>query len=157
MKAKYKNRLLKLADLLEADAKNKKGITFNLNVVAEKRVDYEWSSKGYHTHHFKLHDTPTLSCGTAACAVGLAMLSGAFKRQGFTYYYDPDYGLLPQYGLYCGFGSADAEFFGLSEIEHIFLFMPGSYNNNNDGLGAKAEREVAKRIRQFVADKVSPP
>src|SRR5258706_528932 len=62
-----KRRLLKLADLLEADAKNKNGIKFDMadwGLVADP-------------------ENP-LSCGTDACAMGLAALSGAFRRAGLT-------------------------------------------------------------------------
>ena len=62
-----KRRLLKLADLLEADAENKTGVQFDL--------------KGWgHSHD---DDTPVaVSCGTTACAMGLAVLSGAFADAG---------------------------------------------------------------------------
>src|SRR5580704_5650057 len=63
-----KRRLLKLADLLEADAKNKKGIQFDY---------HHWGSVG--------NREEPLSCGTSACALGLAAISGAFTRAGLGY------------------------------------------------------------------------
>ena len=36
MKAVYKKRLLKLADLLMKDARNKKGVMFDLSLLAKK-------------------------------------------------------------------------------------------------------------------------
>ena len=54
-----KKRLLKLADLLEADAKNKKGIKFDYWATANLADPKE-----------------PISCGTSACAMGLAALSG---------------------------------------------------------------------------------
>jgi hypothetical protein len=65
---KAKTRMLKLAKLLRQDAKRKKGIQFDMytfGVVNDK-------------------ENP-LSCGTRACALGLAALSEEFKRDGLEY------------------------------------------------------------------------
>lgn len=134
-----KRRLLKLADLLEADAKNKKGIKFDFG---------DWGA-------ITNKDQP-MSCGTYACALGLAALSGQFKRDGL------------DYGLKAGAFSHHIHFkwngketsplmaarrlFDISPKHAEYLFIPHDFNNQ----GAGAERRVAKRIRNFVAGKVSP-
>lgn len=133
-----KKRLLKLADLLEADAKNKKGVKFDLVSWGENRnVD---------------PDRPVpVSCGTTACAVGLACISGAFKDEGLTYargsvakklivpVFDNDRGLW-----------AAQNFFEIGYGEFDKLFTDTSYPKNQRK-GAVGERAVAKRIREMVA------
>ena len=128
-----KRRLLKLADLLEDDAKYAKGIKF----------DYlEW---GTVTDIQK-----PASCGTTACAMGLAAVSGAFKRQGLSF---QRISCCNEINITLnGKGGAinDAvELFDLTKREAIFLFA------SSTGLpattGAKAEIAVAKRIRDFTS------
>jgi hypothetical protein len=138
-----KNRLLKLADMLEEDAKNRKGIKFDLDVVAKKSDGDE----------FLPEEVPTVSCGTTACAVGLACVSGAFKRSGLTYRID-GFGLMPfldKSETISGWKAVDV-FFDLTERESSFLFIP-EYYPFDKRTGAKGERYVAKRIRNFVAGK----
>ena len=125
----HKKRLLKLADLLEADAKNKKGIKFDMGT---------WGVTEY----------GNLSCGTQACAMGLAALSGAFKRQGLRaeiYFGD----VTVHFGEYEGFAAA-SELFGISGGDACWLFSSSYYDGAM--IGAKAECIVAKRIRAFVAE-----
>lgn len=128
-----KRRLLKLADLLEADAKNRKGIKFDLSV---------WGEVGD-------ADEP-LSCGTTACAMGLAALSGSFMRAGL------------QHRISCGIleigfnGDWDSiraaqELFDISREDAKDLFV--HYSRLKTTSGAAGERAVAKRIRDFVAGK----
>lgn len=59
MKAVYKKRLLKLADLLMKDARNKKGVMFDLSLLAKKENGGD----------------PEPTCGTKACAMGLAAIT----------------------------------------------------------------------------------
>jgi hypothetical protein len=134
-----KRRLLKLADLLEADAKNKKGIKFDLGT---------WGNSD--------DDEVSVSCGTTACAMGLAVVSGAFKRAGLTNHYsDNADSICPRFDGYVGFAAAAALF----DIEYnaaTFLFEDTFYPEHKKR-GAAGERYVAKRIRDFVAGKVTPP
>lgn len=132
-----KRRLLKLADLLEADAKNKKGIKFDLGVFGE------------------VGDLTTpISCGTTACALGLAALSGAFKRQGLGFkLYEGD--LTVTLGSRQDF-KAGASLFDIQIHEATWLFHPFNYGQKQPLTGAKGERVVAKRIRDFVAGKAAP-
>lgn len=135
-----KRRLLKLADLLEADAKNKKGIKFDLET---------W---GYANND---DDAPVShSCGTTACAVGLAVVSGAFKRSGLKNYFEGGSSICPEFEGKNEWPAVRA-FFGLSFGEDEFLFSDHRYPVGKT-IGAIGERYVAKRIRDFVAGKVSP-
>jgi len=133
-----KKRLLKLADLLEADAKNKNGIKF----------DY-WATA-------TVADTnEPISCGTSACAMGLAAISGAFKRAGLDYRLPGNNNEIDftWNGRVLEFERAAMKLFDLSEQEADFLFVPG---NTTATIGAIAELQVAKLIRDFVAGKVAP-
>lgn len=126
-----KRRLLKLAGLLEANAKNKKGVRFNLT-----------------TWGFVEDEEQPISCGTTACAMGLAAVSGAFARQGLKCRIR--YG-----GIDIGFGRrwdpmiAARRLFEIDDHEASRLFI------STGGLcaitGAAGELAVAKRIRDFVA------
>jgi hypothetical protein len=134
-----KRRLLKLAKLLEDDARNKKGVKFDLGDWGETKTE-----------------KPELSCGTTACAIGLACISGAFKKQGFTYsdgfirsgWIAPVYRDANEWGAVC-------DFFELNLSDAHSLFLDTSYPNKLR-TGAAAERAVAKRIRDFVAGKARP-
>jgi hypothetical protein len=132
-----RRRLLKLADLLEADARKKKGIKFDFT---------EWGQA----------DDPNspMSCGTTACALGLAALSGAFARNGLT-------ATIQHFGWIeikmesgARFIEAGAELFKISYEESEFLFTSGKALGRLRK-GAKAERAVAQRIRNFVAGRVT--
>jgi hypothetical protein len=125
-----KRRLLKLADLLDADAKNKKGIQFDMRSWGE--VDDP--------------ENP-ISCGTQACAMGLAALSGAFKRAGLEA--DIEFGMVDfrWKRRYTDGFSAARKLFEIDDFEAEMLFglhriMPRE--------GAEAERAKAKQIRKFV-------
>lgn len=132
-----KRRLLKLADLLEADAKNKKGIKFDIGA-------WGYSDSGEFT----------VSCGTTACAMGLAVVSGAFKRAGLRARYigsadDGGVTMIPIFGSHHGFDAA-VQLFGISPGDAEYLFS-GDHYAISEGTGARGERTVAKRIRAFVA------
>lgn len=142
-----KRRLLKLADLLEADAKNKKGVKFNLHIV------------GY-VDGVPDDENVKLDCGTSACAMGLAAMSGAFKREGLSYKVTEGWmnNIEPTFnGRALMYDTAAMRVFDIKRREANFLFTPSSYECDYDQLkGAKGERLVAKRIRNFVAGKVAP-
>lgn len=144
-------RLLKLADLLSADAKRKDGVKFNLS---------NWG---------EISDPENvLSCGTQACAFGLAALSGAFKRAGLDYVLSDkkrvNYGVSDENGNPTEFQEIEfrwkghtkgmnyiaGQLFGLTENEADELFggTPGPHCQTTRG--AEAERAVAKRIKALV-------
>ena len=134
-----KRRLLKLADLLEADAANKKGMKFDLNAVAEPSTD---KSK-----------MPAVDCGTTGCAMGLAAVSGAFRRAGLGFKIHPDPSgpweiSLSMEGVSVDFDEAAMELFDIDSYSAEYLFDPHSYAGRVRG--AKGERLVAKRIRDLV-------
>jgi len=152
-----KRRLLKLADLLEANAKNRKGARFNIRTWGDVDNDAE----------------PELSCGTTVCAIGLAAVSGAFKRAGLRYKIEPgwfsynievfheDKAAIRRLGDSSASGFLAARLlFDLSEREAAFFFLPareGGCGLPNNGQGAVAERALAKLIRRFVIGKVVVP
>lgn len=140
-----KKRLLKLADLLEADAKNKHGIKFNLDNWA---ADGDGDARAFYDV-----DVIPVNCNTQACAVGLACISGAFKRSGLGYDIAYSGALVPSFE---GLQQWDAvqSFFGLTTDEAGLLFSSDKYPTKKTK-GAAAERYVAKRIRDFVAGKVA--
>ena len=155
-----KKRLLKLADLLEENAANRKGLKFDLDVIGETKMD-----------EYGVPIAVPMDCNTVGCAMGLAAISGVFKRAGL------------EYGIYAGIDGqgkdiwevavmmddGDREYtdidaavplFGINTEAAYWLFSgSGAYNRYgaNRMTGARAERMVAKRIRDFVAGKASPP
>jgi len=132
-----KQRLLKLADLLEADAANRKGIKFDLGL---------WGSID------RLDDEVSVSCGTTACAMGLAVVSGAFKRAGLINgAFTKDIIFPEMKGSGLGGIQAAAELFDIEVGEASYLFFDTEYPYEKRR-GAAGERYVAKRIRKFVAD-----
>lgn len=129
----HKQRLLKLADLLEADAENEKGIKFDLS-------DWVDTAEGRR---------PGIDCGTAACAVGLACLSPDFQAEGLSL----DCTMPTYEGLY-GW-TAVARFFEVDHGEADHLFSSYRYKPE-ESKGAIGERAVAQRIRAFVAGTAAP-
>jgi hypothetical protein len=140
-----KRRLLKLADLLEADARNRRGIKFDLNVV------------GY-VNNIPEDKIVKLDCGTSACAMGLAAMSGAFNREGLSYRVTTGWlnNVATTFkGRKVQYDTAAMRLFDISRRDADFLFTSGQYPTEQKG--AKGERYVAKRIRDFVAGKVAAP
>jgi hypothetical protein len=129
-----KRRLLKLADLLERDARRKHGIKFDLSSVIKAPIGME----------------PAWGCGTMACALGLWAISGEFpgvtiedRRGEFWPAYD---GLIARDGAEI--------YFGINQAESGWLFL--AYYYPEPTAGRRGELAVAKRIRNFVAGKASP-
>lgn len=142
-----KVRLLKLADLLEADAANPTGIKFDLSQWA---MPSDLSGAGDMGTGYSI-DTVTVpvSCNTAGCALGLAAISGVFKDEGFGFKIGEATGwLLPTFNDEVGY-DAGRHFFGLDYEQTNHLFDPDFFS---DTKGAEAELEVAKRIREVVAE-----
>ncbi len=133
--ATYKRRLLKLADMLERDAKNAKGMKFDLGVIG---VVGDIVSK------------VKLDCNTTGCAIGLAAISGQFQKAGLSYKFVGPWIDAAMHGRRTTYESAAKRVFGVSREEAVYLFSPQSYPVYE---GAQAELAVAKRIRQVVAGK----
>jgi hypothetical protein len=151
------DRLLRLADLLEANAANPTGVKFDLETWA--------IPAGYDVHtaystgtHAYAPDTETipLDCNTVACAMGLAAISGVFKDDGLDWKISDSGWLVPVYGKFIdGFQAAEA-FFDVEyrATEHLFdaSFYPDVETKGSDG-----ELAVAQRIRDFVAGRYTLP
>jgi len=132
-----KRRLLKLAALLEADAKNRKGVRF----------DYQqWA--------YLRNEKAPISCDTTACALGLAAISGAFRRAGGLSYYRIFDGKIEftVNGFLTSALNAAETVFDLAAAEARFIFVP---HGGDLFIGARAERAVAKKIRKFVAGEIA--
>jgi hypothetical protein len=156
--AKGRKLLLKLADLLEADAKNKKGIKFNLEVVCEP-ADLDLTTDDPTALGFGKNG-PTLDCKTAACAMGLAAISKKFKNLGYELnadvngqYYNIEVTYKKSEGdIYTGFDSAAQAMFDIEWEDVQYLFVSDYYPNKYIR-GKKGELAVAKRIRDYVKGK----
>lgn len=138
-------RLLKLADLLEADAANPKGVKFDLQSWAERPNAQRFPRQ-----------IKRLDCNTQACAVGLACLSGVFAEEGL--HWKPmcgDNNINPMFEDRDGY-SAVVAFFALTPDEAMDLFDAHKYRNSGlPSIGAAAERLVATRIRELVAERAA--
>lgn len=132
----HKRRLLKLADLLEANAGNKTGAKFDMSTFGDVTDA----------------DNP-ISCGTTVCAMGLAALSGAFKRTGLTAKVDREH--LPCFNVnFYWKGRETSPFVAAQRTfeitrEDAKALFDGSLPLPNNGHGAKAERAMAKVLRTF--------
>lgn len=162
----HKDRLLKLVDLLERDAKNPEGVRFDLGTWAAPSEKFERfrgiyfaaddlgvdGDEGRSNVPVSPDKLPKVSCGTTACALGLAMLSGEFAEWGLGGSADVegsgDVQLNPSCNGEYGF-AAGAELFGISEADSMYLFDPPSYGDDTPR-EAEGELLVAQRIRDFV-------
>lgn len=129
-----KDRLMTLVNILRADAKNKKGLRFDLK---------QWGSVR------NVLGTLAMDCGTQGCALGAAALSGVFAKDGLDY----ERGCVSIRFIWRGRhrGAIDTamELFGISYEAANYLFLP-SYYKRGPITGAKGERRVANRIAAFV-------
>lgn len=152
-----KARLLKLRDLLLADAANAKGVQFDLA---------HWAAPSdAKDHMFKEEPKKPIpvSCGTSACALGLAVISGAFKRAGLFANFEKRFdGIVMEPAIKDDRGrvldSFDAAclLFGISQRQAFYLFAPDRYPKDKRK-GAVGERYVAKRIEKLLAHDGIPP
>lgn len=136
-----KERLLKLSELLEKDANNPRGVKFDLS---------NWGLVG--------DETKLLTCRTTACAMGLAAISGVFAKDGLSYRITTSGFIVVHIndsrnvGV-DGFEAAEI-LFGIDYDTAAWLFDTPGYSSV--ATGARGERKVAKRIRDFVAGKATP-
>jgi hypothetical protein len=130
MYRKHRERLLKLADVLD-DFANVKA-TLRSNPASKRRPE-----------RFSLN---TWACGTTACAVGVAGLHPWFRERGLGLVILPGYGFAlvePVYGVDIGWVAVE-RFFGLTRQDSPYLFSAHEYANGAD------EKVVAARIRAYV-------
>lgn len=135
-------RLKKLARLLFADAAKPKGVKFDLTA---------WAKKGGRIKAFKNEKRVPVSCGTNACAVGLACISGAFKKEGLSFEIRNKI-LIPTFAASNNWEAVEI-FFEITRDEARFLFESTAYRKSK---GAEAEIMVANRILDFADEKVQP-
>lgn len=134
MKQTYRpDRLLRLAAELDHVSK----AAFDMDSYVANGAEFE---------NKPLTKERIVSCGTTACALGWACTIPAFKSAGLKIHVD-------NYSVYPVFNEskateAGAEFFGIPRKVSEWLFG-GSYDNIN---GETLPRDVARRIRSFVAD-----
>lgn len=147
----FKNRLIKLRKLLLADARRKKGIRFDLRCVVE---DYKAREQDFNFSNYELRGAdykPEMNCGTVACAMGLAALSGQFRGLSVAPVKAGEMIDLQVNNIITDYGEAGMKIFGLTEDESTWLFMPQFYKGQVTG--AKVERRVAKRIKLLLDNK----
>ena len=145
-----RERLLKLAVLLESDAKNPNGARFDLET---------WASNAQGEADFPSpRQFKKLDCNTQACAVGLACLSGIFKKDGLRWTSAPDENnIVPRFKGKDRFEAVEA-FFDINERESRFLFVAAYYTRDDlSTAGAEGEIAAAKRIRRFVEGTAKAP
>lgn len=152
---KNEGRLEKLAKLLETNADNSTGLCFNMHtwgassVWLEKIQNGEPKKADLKTSEIQAWK-PELSCGTTACAWGLAAVSGIFYEEG-VFCRVSGACMEIQWGSFQDFKAAQ-EFFGLELEEAAYLFLPSSYLTHHQK-GAEAEKYVAVRIREVIEHK----
>lgn len=107
-----------------------------------------------------------VNCGTEACAIGVAVLSGVFKAEGFTYtaekfksYRGSITDLTPVYSApsgmrYLGWEAVN-EFFELKDDQAHNLFAKVAYEEG-ESLGPDALRAVATRINDMLVMNAAP-
>ena len=133
------DRLLRLARLLREDAANPKGVKFDMGT---------WGKAG-------VLRTPGVSCGTAACAMGLAALSGEFAAEGLKakiegFWRPHVFPTMPGFAR-SGYWAA-MDLFDIGYNDAAFLFSPDGWNDRR----AVAEVAVSERIEKYVATNLAP-
>jgi hypothetical protein len=148
-------RLIRLAELLEADAANPTGLKFDLEHWG---APAEYSGVNFEGREALLEQGIALkevskqivNCNTAACAVGLAVLNEAFKEEGLTGSINYNGELIPSFNGNEGWGAV-RYFFDIEVPCSEQLFSADAYPAHKRK-GAEAELAVAKRIRELVSD-----
>lgn len=127
-------RLGRLAGLLEQYTETPKGPRFDL---------CGWSHCDYRRGGFLW--LQTVECGTTACAVGLACLSGEFIKDGLGFVRFAGV-MLPTYAGEDNWPAIES-FFGLNEDQSRALFSEDAYKVSRGPVAAAA---VAHRIRRMI-------
>lgn len=165
----HTDRLMMLASLLREDAANDKGAQFDLGTWASPsdNVGVGYDSRelgvdpkpGSSDRVVPDDNLPKVSCGTTACALGLAMLSKRFEQFGLHggYYVttmapgQTSVALVPMCNGEDGF-EAGAQLFDISTEDSRYLFDPDCY------YGTPREKEgellVAERIEAFANEDI---
>jgi len=126
--------------LLREDASNKTGARFDLRKwIAPYSEQGEGDTK---REKWK----PALDCGTAACAIGLAMMHPWFNERGFHFNLHNIPAYTNENNLTYVQWNAICEFFDIYLHEAEYLFSANNYGRH---MGTYAEISVADRIRKF--------
>lgn len=152
--------LLRLADLLEADAHNPEGVKFSLDTWAQDagledpNIAFDKSEELAYDADLKVIP---VNCNTAACAMGLAAISGAFAAEGLKWKLQPlgddDKAILiPVINDFEGFQAATV-LFDIDNETANQLFSSSHYKASK---GQDAELMVATRLRNLVAGTWKP-
>lgn len=157
----YADRLLRLAALLRRDAANPEGAQFDLGYWAapsegnELKRGSNWALPEDVTKVPRYQTSleaikVPVSCGTTACAMGLAAISGEFAAEGLSYTFLLDAAmtglLVPTINGVTGFAAA-CQLFDISSADADYLFDPGHYSETPRE--ADGELLVAQRIENF--------
>lgn len=126
-----KERLLKLAEVLETDSHGR-----ILTVPGNGKVEFDMGLVLWTDRDPKEH-----KCGTSACAMGYAALHPWFIKRGL---YAVGENVKVKGRTVCSSFDAAEYFFSISSHQSSELF--GGHNGN------ETPKQVAKRIRKFVAD-----
>jgi len=180
----YEERLRRMSKLLRDDAANPTGVKFDLGTWSEPDAQdpapgFEqliagcgnWALPegvfGNDTARDDRYSDPEVikvpvSCGTKACAFGLAAISGVFKDDGLTYRFLRNGAhaysgmLLPAIkddsGRWVEGFNAAAVLFDITDDDAQYFFDPSSYPNTPRE--AEGEIEVADRIDAFLAGEI---
>lgn len=130
---KARNRLTKLRELLLLDARRKRGIKFDMSTFGI----------------VKDGGAPGMDCGTRACALGLAALSGQFRGLSLSIDCYSIARILWK-GSYIGAFHAGELAFDIPDSLAWTLFTSGVMKKSK---GAAAERELAGLIKNILAGK----
>lgn len=146
-----KRRLMKLAKMLEANAKKQNGIKFDIETFVKLSDPFD---------RLEVGKSVSLDCGTTACAMGLAAISGEFKKEGLFYKIDNDLWSNPKLetkwkGRVVDYDQAAVKLFNITQNQANYLFSPWTYPYDKK-IGAEGEREVVRRIKRVVAGKKIP-
>lgn len=137
------DRLLKLAELLEADADSPKGVKFDLAL---------WGCRDDLSDRTRPRSIK-VDCGTTACAIGFACISNVFEEEGFagklvTKNTGSGNNVIPQFDGREGMGAV-TEFFGIDYSEAMNLFDNYAYERHERS-GKAGKLAVSRRIRGLV-------
>lgn len=139
-------RLSRLADLIERTIPK---------MATDDRdgFDFNMSTWGRFAHDKK----PEPDCGTTACALGLAAISGEFADAGLMALpVGTKHPMLPvalriiSTNGNCAMAAAQ-DVFDIDDDQAQFLFLPSEYDYDAELYGPEGARTVVARIREFIA------
>jgi hypothetical protein len=151
----HSDRLQRLRDLLVADKNNPQGSKFDLDRWAWPADVPVPTDNVTPLYPYREEVLPKVDCGTYACAIGLAILSGIFEKEGLKANFidnifnpgEGGFAIVPSFDGWSGY-HATQRFFNLSFNDTLHLFHPDRYDTK---YGAAAEQEVIDRIDRIIA------